>query len=94
MKIRQNLRPLHILSHQLKLPVALLLIPTLELSQIHLEHTALQPFGGNLGARGTGDECLAHGAGLEVAGGLDVVPFLLEEGVGTVRWKEGGRGGE
>jgi len=85
MEIRQNLRPLHILRHQLKLPVALLLIPTLELSQVHLEHTALQPLGSDLRAGGTRDERLAHGAGLEVARGLDVVPLLLQEGVGAVR---------
>jgi hypothetical protein len=47
-------------------------------------HSPLESLGGNLGTGGTGDEGLPHLAGLKVAGGLDVVPLLLEERVGAV----------
>jgi len=93
-KVRQNLRALHILRHQLKFAIALLLVPALQLSQIHLEYTALESLGSNLGAGGARDERLAHRAGFKVPGGLDVVPFLLQKRVGTreERGKRRGRG--
>jgi hypothetical protein len=47
-EVGQDVRALHVLRHELELAVALLLVPALQLRQVHLEHAALQALGRDL----------------------------------------------
>ena len=71
---------LNILDHEGHLAVALIVI-VVEIGEVHLDDTVLETVGGDLGTLGTGDQGLAALALTEVRGGLEVVPFLLEEGI-------------
>jgi hypothetical protein len=80
-EVGEDVVALDLLSNELDLPEALLLVSAVEVGEGELEDTSAEALGGNLGSLGLGDEGLSSLTGGEETGGLDGVPLLHGEGV-------------
>jgi len=79
-EVGEAVAALDVLNHEGDLAVALILI-VVEIGEVHLDDAVLESVRGDLGALGTGHKGLAALALTEIGRSLDVVPFLLQEGV-------------
>jgi len=79
-EIGEAVASLDILDHQRHLTVSLIVI-VVQIGKIDLDDTVHETVRGDLSALGTGHEGLAALALAEVGRGLDVIPFLQQEGV-------------